>query len=105
MAPSGPDVLVLAAADTCGTVLRDLAAGTNARVQGPTGMLPPLPVLAPIRLGHKVALVPIAAGDLVVKHGEPFGRATAAIQPGASVHVHNVVSLSRETDVVEEVAP
>jgi hypothetical protein len=53
-----------------------------------------------IRLGHKAALRPIAEGDLVIKHGRPIGRATANISPGDHVHVHNVISLSRETDLI-----
>lgn len=40
--------------------------------------------------GHKIALQPIPAGDPVIKYGMPIGRATAAIEPGRHVHVHNV---------------
>lgn len=91
-----PDLITLDAADTCATALRDLDAGEAARVQGPAGPLPPLLLRSPIKLGHKAALRAIAAGDLVIKHGQPIGRATAAIAAGDHVHVHNVVSLSRE---------
>ncbi len=98
-AASGPDLIVLHEADTCATALRDLGAGLPARVQGSVGEWSPLVLRDQIALGHKAALVPIAAGDLVLKHGEPFGRATAAIAPGAHIHVHNVASLSLETDV------
>lgn len=40
--------------------------------------------------GHKFALIPMAEGAPVVKYGCPIGHATAAIAPGAWVHVHNV---------------
>jgi hypothetical protein len=45
-------------------------------------------------LGHKTALSGITRGGEVIKHGHPIGRATAAIQAGEHVHVHNVESLS-----------
>jgi altronate dehydratase small subunit len=45
-----------------------------------------------IPTGHKVAIVPIAAGGKVTKYGAPIGSATRAIQPGQSVHTHNVKS-------------
>ena len=103
--PGAPDLIVLHEADTCATALRDLAVGTLARVQGPAGAMPSLALKEPISLGHKTSLVPIAAGDLVVKHGEPFGRATTDIALGQHVHVHNVASLSLETDIGTGVSP
>jgi hypothetical protein len=47
-------------------------------------------------------LRPIAEGDLVTKHGRPIGRATADIEAGDHVHIHNVISLSRETDLISQ---
>ena len=35
-----------------------------------------------IRRGHKLALAPISAGEIVIKYGFPIGRATCNIQPG-----------------------
>jgi altronate hydrolase len=40
--------------------------------------------------GHKMALLPIAAGERVIRWAEPIGRATVALQPGAHVHTQNV---------------
>lgn len=94
-----PDLIVLDPADDVATALRTVPAGAAARVAGRDGALSPLTVAAEIRLGHKAALRPIPAGALVVKHGQPIGRATAAIATGEHVHVHNVLSLSRETDL------
>lgn len=95
---SGPDLIVLHERDNVGTALHTLAAGT-VTVMGTYGSLPDLMLVREIRLGHKAALRPIATGELVVKHGQPIGRATTAIARGDHVHVHNVISLSRETDV------
>lgn len=43
-------------------------------------------------LGHKLARGPIQAGDKVRKYGAPIGSATADIQTGAEVHLHNLKS-------------
>jgi altronate hydrolase len=40
--------------------------------------------------GHKIALAAIAPGEAVRKYGQVIGLASAAIAPGAHVHVHNV---------------
>ena len=45
-----------------------------------------------IPLGHKIALVPLSAGDVVTKYGEAVGRALASIVAGQHLHVHNVKS-------------
>jgi hypothetical protein len=94
------DLLVVSEADNVATALHDLAAGTEGRVAGPSGALPPVTLRTDLQLGHKAALRAIGDGELVIKHGRPIGRATAVISPGDHVHVHNVISLSRETDLV-----
>ncbi|VGO20466.1 UxaA family hydrolase [Pontiella sulfatireligans] len=43
-----------------------------------------------VPVGHKLALVPIAKGEPVIKYGYPIGTASAAIQAGEWVHDHNV---------------
>jgi altronate dehydratase len=40
--------------------------------------------------GHKFARRPIASGEAIIKFGEPIGRASAAIQEGDHIHVHNM---------------
>jgi len=45
-----------------------------------------------IPAGHKLALIPIAAGQKVLKYGAPIGSATRAIRPGEHVHTHNLKS-------------
>ena len=44
----------------------------------------------PIPAGHKVALVDIAAGEIVLRYGEAIGRATVRIEAGWHVHTHNL---------------
>lgn len=51
-----------------------------------------LTVLDDIPAGHKLAVVPIAKGQDVVKYGFPIGTAKEDIPAGAWVHTHNVQS-------------
>ncbi len=53
----------------------------------------------PIPFGHKLARRPIARGELVLKYGQPIGRAIAEIAAGEHVHVHNVESLRGRGDL------
>jgi len=49
-----------------------------------------LRVLSNVAAGHKIALRPIAAGELVLKYGQPIGVAGRAIAAGEHVHAHNL---------------
>lgn len=49
-------------------------------------------ILERIPFGHKFALRRIPKGESVLKYGEVIGEATADIEPGAWVHVHNLAS-------------
>ena len=40
--------------------------------------------------GHKVALKPIQAGEIVWRYGQAIGRAKQAIEPGSHIHTHNL---------------
>lgn len=77
--------------DNVGTALDDLAPGMPAQVQGPGDVRTITPSMA-IAFGHKVALVPIGAGEPALKYGEIIGRAVNAITVGEHVHVHNIES-------------
>ena len=52
----------------------------------------PVTVECEVGMAHKIADRLIKSGELVIKYGLPIGEATADIQPGEHVHVHNVVS-------------
>jgi hypothetical protein len=56
-------------------------------------------------MGHKVALVPIAAGEKVCKYGAPIGSATRQIRPGEHVHTHNLASDYLPTYTLDNPAP
>src|SRR5271165_4304443 len=45
---------------------------------------------ATIPAGHKIALMPIRAGDAVLRYGEIIGFALQDIAPGEHVHEHNL---------------
>ncbi|MFN8590067.1 MAG: UxaA family hydrolase [Thermomicrobiales bacterium] len=92
---AGPDLIALHKDDTVATALKPLQPGV-VTVLGVDGRRDELPLRSAIGLGHKAALGAIRHGDLIVKHGYPIGRATADIAPGEHVHVHNVISLSRD---------
>lgn len=46
-----------------------------------------------VPLGHKLALRDLAEGSEVIEYGVPIGEATAPIQSGDHVHVHNLRSI------------
>ena len=48
--------------------------------------------------GHKIALLPIEDGQVVLKYGQPIGRATATISPGQWVHSHNLQNEDTQVD-------
>lgn len=43
-----------------------------------------------IMQGHKFALQPMTAGDVVMKYGQPIGMMTQDVDQGAWVHIHNM---------------
>lgn len=45
-----------------------------------------------IPMGHKVAIMPIKAGEMVIKYGQPIGHATCDIKAGEWVHSHNLAT-------------
>ena len=86
-------IYVLHPRDNVATALIDLAAGTRLSVDSRPGEATrEIELPAAVAFGHKLALAPIARGEPVIKYGEVIGLATAAIQPGEHVHIHNVES-------------
>jgi len=72
--------------DTVVVAARDLPAGTVLSD-------PPVTVRTDVPAGHKVAVRPVARGDLVRKFGQVIGAATTDIEPGDHVHAHNLAFL------------
>ena len=78
--------------DDVAVALFDLAAGDAVDVRcGGTDLRVVAREVIP--LGHKLALHPLVAGAPVRKYGEVIGAATADIEAGSHVHVHNLASL------------
>nr|WP_298397865.1 aldo/keto reductase [Sphingobium sp.] len=51
-----------------------------------------IPAREGIAIGHKVARVPLRAGDKIIKYGAPIGSMTADAATGDWVHMHNMKS-------------
>ena len=85
--------LVLSEKDNVATALADLAAGTTVLN---------ITLRDDVPFGHKLALRPIAPGEHVIKYGYPIGAASAVIEPGEHVHVHNVEGLRGRGDLEKE---
>ncbi len=87
--------------DNIGVAVTALEAGGNFAVDDGV-----LTATVPVPAGHKVALVPIAKGDVVVKYGFPIGTATADIEAGEWIHSHNLATrLSGTTEYAYHAAP
>jgi predicted RecA/RadA family phage recombinase len=71
------NVAVVAADVQAGDVVR-LADGSEVRA------------VEAIPRGSKVALSPIASGEVVIRYGEEIGRAAKDIAAGEYVHTHNL---------------
>ena len=84
-------VLRIHPADNVAVALSDVPAGTPLDL--PDGVPLSFTAREAIPFGHKVALVPIRAGEPVIKYGATIGLATANIVPGQHVHVHNLRSV------------
>lgn len=88
------NMVILAEGDNVGVAVRDIASGDEAREIGGRAVA----ALEAIPQGHKIALRGIAAEQRIVRLGMPVGQATAAIEEGRLVHVHNVASLYIDND-------
>lgn len=92
------DAIVGHEKDNVATALADIAAGAQALTRVGQDMKK-LTVREPIPYGHKFAITSMNKGDHVIKYGEVIGGATAKIETGCHVHVHNVVSLRGRGDL------
>jgi altronate hydrolase len=85
-APAPPVLIVLHPGDN--VAVARVALARHAEIARPDGST--LRVRADIGAGHKIALRPIAPGERVLKYGQSIGAATAPIEAGEHVHVHNL---------------
>jgi altronate hydrolase len=96
------DVVFLHADDNVCVAARDLPAGSEI-VVGKHGIR----LGEAVRLGHKIALRPIAAGQPVVKYGQTIGFAETDIAPGTWLHTHNLTAgaFARDYAAATEIPP
>lgn len=92
-----PRLLLLDERDNVLVLTKQIASGEALLIEGRRCQ-----VARDLPLGHKVARCAIAAGDEILKYGAPIGIATAEIQAGAHVHVHNLRSNYTATHVLPE---
>ena len=84
------DAIVMHDDDSVATVLINVVAGTQIRLQS-LDVLHELYISEDIPLYHKVAIRVIETGEEVLKNGHVIGIATMQISAGSHVHVHNLV--------------
>jgi altronate dehydratase small subunit len=90
--------MIVHGTDKVATALSDLAAGDQVTLIG-VGNPGALTASQPVPFGHKIALIAIEKGEVIIKYGDVIGRATQRITPGQHVHIHNVESLRGRGDV------
>ncbi len=91
MASKRTPAILIHPSDNVATALQLIPAGTriSLRKNGKTtGMV----VQEEIPVGHKVSLLRIKRGEKVIKYGETIGLASANIEEGSHVHIHNLES-------------
>ena len=84
--------------DNVATVFFDVKAGDGIEIIDKKGDITPVKVLNDIPYGHKVAVKSIKIGEQITKYGEEIGVATAMIEKGGYVHVHNLDSMRARGD-------
>lgn len=87
-AQPAPSAFQVHASDNVATLLAEAAAGAPLAIVGSSSKAS-ITASEQIALGHKVALVPIAEGEPVIKFGVVIGVAMRPIAPGEWVHLHN----------------
>jgi altronate dehydratase small subunit len=93
-----PRAVVLSARDNVATALDSLRAGECLELVF-DGVTRAVTLRADIPFGHKFSLAEIRPDSPVIKYGEVIGLATAPIETGDYVHVHNIVSARARGDL------
>jgi len=93
--------LYLSTKDSVAVALSEIPANTSVVVKADLEELV-VPILEPIRFGHKFAVKAIEQGADIFKYGEVIGAASAFIPAGAHVHVHNLEGKCGRGDKIAE---
>jgi altronate dehydratase small subunit len=80
---------VLNSQDNVATAVRKLDSGEAIGVEMEENVVN-IVLLQAVPFGHKFALKDIESGEPIIKYGEKIGQATARINKGEHVHIHNV---------------
>ena len=73
--------------------------GTEVEIRDKRGDMEPVHVVGDIPYGHKIAVRDIKKGEPIMKYGESIGAASADIQKGEYVHIHNMVAMRGRGDL------
>lgn len=76
--------------------------GMRVEIRDQRGASAETEVIGDIPYGHKIAVCPIRKGERVIKYGESIGAASADIQKGEHVHVHNMAAMRGRGDLKGE---
>ena len=90
--------LIMHPSDNVATAVEEIQAGEEVGVPC-RGETMSLTAREQIPFGFKIALVPIAAGEIIRKYGEAIGKASQTIAKGAMVHVHNLEGMRARGDL------
>ncbi|CAH0279093.1 UxaA family hydrolase [Peribacillus simplex] len=93
--------LYLSTKDSVAVALSEIPANTSVVVKTDLEELV-VPILEPIRFGHKFAVKAIEQGADIIKYGEVIGAASAFIPAGTHVHVHNLEGKRGRGDKIAE---
>jgi altronate dehydratase large subunit len=85
-----PRAIVIDQSDNVATALTNIITGQKVSLVGGRKSIK---AKDDIRVGHKLAIRNIKAGEAVIKYGEVIGRAVVDILVGEHVHTHNTVGL------------
>ncbi len=93
--------LKIHARDNVATLLQEAGPDSVVVIKHADGSETRMVPAEPIEYAHKMALEPIDKGAPVVKYGEIMGTASAPIEAGRCVHVHNCESTRARGDQME----
>jgi len=99
MTVSAPGFLAHRTGDAVAVAVQDLQPGAVAGGYLDSDQVEEVALRHQVPLGHKLALRDVAQGEEVIEYGLPIGRATAPIERGDYVHIHNVRSVKWQTSV------
>jgi altronate dehydratase small subunit len=93
------NAMQLNAKDNVAMALDNLSKGIVAEIACNDGSKSTVTLNEDIPFGFKFAVRPIANGEPILKYGQVIGVASAAINPGTLVHVHNVEGTRGRGDI------